>query len=80
MSPDDESAANCCSGLALKRGMLGLSVAAAVFTTYLTGVELFVLHAVWGYCVTSAVLVGLILVLTAVVQWLGHRPQPGLAT
>ena len=52
----------------------------AVFTTYLTGVELFVLHALWGYCVTSAVLVGLILVLTAVLQWLGHRPQPGLAT
>jgi len=46
------------------RAMLLLSAGGVLFAAYLTGLELFVIHAICRWCVASAVIIVLILVLT----------------
>lgn len=48
-----------------------LSAAALVFSLYLTGIELFVLHAICRWCVASAI----IILLFFIAAWAG-RPRP----
>lgn len=45
------------------RGLLGLAVAGVLFSAYLTYIELFVLRAICRWCVASAVIAVLILLL-----------------
>lgn len=45
------------------RGLLLLGIGGALFSAYLTWIELFVLRAICRWCVASAVLAGLILLL-----------------
>jgi len=52
--------------------LLGLSLVGVVFTVYLTYIELFVLHAVCRWCVTSAVIIGAIFVVSLLDRW----PKP----
>lgn len=49
--------------------LLGLSLVGVVFTVYLTYIELFVLHAVCRWCVTSAVIIGAIFVVSLLDRW-----------
>jgi uncharacterized membrane protein len=51
------------------RGALLLSGGGVVFAAYLTWLELFVIHAICRWCVASAVIIVLVLVL----QLLDHR-------
>ena len=59
--------------LILRRGLLLMAGAGVAFSAYLTGIQEFVLHAFCVYCVTSASLMVLILVLTAVATWLDRN-------
>lgn len=51
------------------RAALLLSVGGVLFAAYLTGLELFVIHAICRWCVTSAVIIAAVLVLVL----LDHR-------
>jgi len=43
--------------------LLGLASGGVVFTVYLTWIELFVLHAIWRWCVGAAVIIFLLFLL-----------------
>ena len=66
----------------LKWGLLGMAGAGVAFSAYLTGIELFVLHAVCIYCVASAVLITVVfaLVLATLIldraSWAGRPGAP----
>jgi uncharacterized membrane protein len=49
----------------ISRALVVLSTTGLVFSAYLTALELFVIHAICMWCVTSAVIVTLIFVLSA---------------
>jgi uncharacterized membrane protein len=60
------------------QGLLALAVAGGVlFSTYLTAIELFVLHAVCMWCVVSAVLTVLIFILARPWSFLRKATQAG---
>jgi len=59
------------ASLALSRVLLGLTVWGVVFSAWLTYLELFVIHAICVWCVTSAVLVTVM----SVVSLLEYREQ-----
>ena len=47
-------------------GIFGLALTGTLYSAYLTYVELFVIHAVCPYCVASAVLITVLLIMAAV--------------
>jgi uncharacterized membrane protein len=51
-------------GVWLGRGMLALSAWGLAFSAYLTALELFVIHAICPFCVISAVVIGVLFVVT----------------
>jgi uncharacterized membrane protein len=48
----------------VSRWLLGLSAAGVVFTVYLTYIELFVLHAICRWCVSSALIITAIFIVS----------------
>ncbi len=47
-----------------KRGLLALTIFGALFSVYLTALELFVIHAVCAWCLTSAIVTTLLMILS----------------
>ena len=53
-------------GLAAGVGLLGLTLVGTLFSIYLTWLELFVIQAVCAWCLSSAVIITLLMLLAAI--------------